>query len=242
VAGWIPTNFDRTAALRLSDVGYADARCARLMTARRVLAGLLLVGSLMATSIAGAKGFEPGDLSVCDASRCVSIRSQSVLNAVASFYYDSARPPARARAPRLGTPFFRLEFSNGYVSGIIAGAALERFLSYGVNLDQFKEGVWYRVPRRAVDGLLRLTVGLTPLRLTVAALTPTGTFAAQGPGATQTSPPGADRVHRAAAGAHGDSARWLLGIAAIAVLIALALLARRWRRSVATQLPTPSAR
>jgi hypothetical protein len=78
----------------------------RLTPAGRVVAGALLVGSLVAGSSALAKEFTPGDLSVCNASRCVSISSQSVLNALASFYYDSAQPPARADAPRFGTPVF----------------------------------------------------------------------------------------------------------------------------------------
>ena len=140
------------------------------MIARRVLAGWLLVGSLVLCSGAAAKQFRPGDVRVCNASRCVSIRSQSVLNALASFYYDSARRPVRAMSPRLGVPFFRLEYSDGYVTGIVAGTGLTRFLSYGVNLGQFQGGVWYRVPGRAVVGLRSLTVGLAPLRLTAAAL------------------------------------------------------------------------
>jgi hypothetical protein len=142
-----------------------------MMIAKRVLAGGLLICSLALCSGAAAKRFRPGDLRVCDASRCISIRSQSVLNAMAAFYYDSARRPVRARSPRLGVPFFRLEFSDGYVTGIVAGSGLTRFLSYGVNLGQFQAGVWYRVPGRAVAGLRSLTVGLAPLRLTAAAVT-----------------------------------------------------------------------
>jgi hypothetical protein len=141
------------------------------MIARRVLASSLVVVSLVLCSAAAAKQFRPGDLRVCNASRCVSIRSQSILNAFASFYYDNNRRPVRAESPRLGVPFFRLEFQNGYVTGIVAGAGLTRFLSYGVNLGQFRGGVWYHVPGRAVGGLRSLTDGLAPLRLTAAALT-----------------------------------------------------------------------
>ncbi len=112
----------------------------------RILAAAVLVASL-AVSSAVAKEFRPGDLSICSATRCVEIRSQSVLSELAKFYYDPAKRPARTHAPRLGTPFLRLEFSNGYITGIVAGARESKFLSYGVNLDQFRTGIWYRVHR-----------------------------------------------------------------------------------------------
>jgi hypothetical protein len=191
--------------------------------------GSLLFGLLILSSGAAAKEFKPGDLSVCNASRCVSIRGQSVLSALASFYYDGAQPQARAGAPGLGVPFFQLEFSNGYVTGIVAGTGIGRFLSYGVNLDQFQGGVWYRVPARAVAGLRSLTVGLAPLRLTTAALTVPGTFSVRTLGVRQPSP----RIPRpAASGRHGNSWRWSLGLVPLAALIALVLLARRRRRWV----------
>jgi hypothetical protein len=209
----------------------------RLTPARRVLAGALVVGSLLPGSSALAKEFRPGDLRVCNASRCVSIKSQPVLNALASFYYDSAQPPARAHGPRLGMPIFGLEFPNGYVTGIVAGTGLNRFLSYGVNLGQFQEGIWYRVPARAVAGLGRVTAGLTPLRLTAAGLTDTGTFADQR-GATPRSP----RGQRPATPGGNRSPSWLLGLVAVAALIALALLTRRHRQSLGAEPPTPSVR
>jgi hypothetical protein len=149
---------------------HGPRRTRRVVLARRIIAGLALVGLLIFNSGAAAKEFKPGDLRVCDAKRCVSIKSRTVLDALSAFYYDSATPPARVSAPRLGVPFFRLEFSNGYVTGIIADPQLDRFLSYGVNLDQFRAGVWYRAPTRAVAGLRQLTIGLAPLRLTGTAL------------------------------------------------------------------------
>jgi hypothetical protein len=94
----------------------------RLTLATRALAGALVVGSLLPGSSALAKKFRPGDLSVCNASRCVATMSHSVLNAPASFYYDSAQPPARTRTPTVDASFFGLEFPNGYVTGIVAGA------------------------------------------------------------------------------------------------------------------------
>ena len=66
-----------------------------------------------------------------------------------------------------------MKFSNGYVTGIVAAAQLDRFLSYGVNLDQFQRGRWYRVPSAAALELRRLTAGLKPRRLTVAAVAKT---------------------------------------------------------------------
>ena len=68
------------------------------------------------------------------------------------------------------TPYFELRFRNGYVTGIVATRRLDRFLSYGVNLDRFARDRWYAVPRELQQELGRLTVGLRPLRITRAAL------------------------------------------------------------------------
>jgi hypothetical protein len=206
-----------------------------MMLARRMVAGLLLVGLLIISSDAAAKQFNPGDLRVCNAKRCVMIESRPVLNALSAFYYDSALTPARISAPRLGVPFFRLEFANGYVTGIIVGRLLARFLSYGVNLDQFRAGVWYRLPARAVAGLRALTVGLIPLRLAGTALADSPTFAVPRPSAAQ---PQLRARRQAATGGHGNSLPWALGVVSLAALIALALLARARRRPRAAQLPT----
>lgn len=203
------------------------------MFARRIVAAVVLLSSLILTSGAAAKHFGPGDLSVCSANRCVSIRSQPTLNALAAFYYDSAKPPARVRAPSLGVRFFQLEFSNRYITGIVAGTNLTRFLSYGVNLDQFQSNAWYRVPAGAVAELRRLTSALTPLHLTAAAITYPNAFAVPSSGA---GPPRPQAVRRAA---HGGQANlpWALVILPLAALVAFALLARRRRRPVAAQLP-----
>jgi hypothetical protein len=64
-----------------------------------------------------------------------------------------------------------LRFRNGYVTGIIATRRLDRFLSYGVNLDRFARKTWYAAPRRLAEELRRLATGLRALRLTRAALT-----------------------------------------------------------------------
>jgi hypothetical protein len=131
------------------------------MIARRFLAGMVLIGSLILSPGAAAKAFRPGDVSLCRGARCVPLNDRRVLNALASFYYDSATRPVRAAAPRAGTPSLKLAFSNGYVSGTVAGPRLDRFLSGGVNLDQFQDGVWYRVPARVAGGLRSLATRLT---------------------------------------------------------------------------------
>ena len=59
------------------------------------------------------------------------------------------------RARTLGAPSFELRFDNDYVTGIVATARLDRFLSYGVNTGRFEAGRWYRVyprPPGSFDG------------------------------------------------------------------------------------------
>jgi hypothetical protein len=122
------------------------------------------------------------------------------------------------------------------VTGVVAATGLNRFLSYGVNLDQFRYGVWYRTPASAVAGLRRLTVGLTPLRLTDAALAGARPVGVQSPGGTKPRPPG---QRSTAPGGHRSSLSWPLGIMPLAALTALALAAGRRRRSVDARRPTP---
>jgi hypothetical protein len=135
----------------------------------RLLGALLLAAVLVFVSAAAAKDFRPGDLRVCNAKRCVSIVKPNVLPTLGSFYYSGGQPPT-ARAPRLGAPMFELRFRNGYATGIVATGKLDRFLSYGVNLDRFRRGTWYRVPARLALELRRLTARLEPMRLTRIAL------------------------------------------------------------------------
>jgi hypothetical protein len=127
------------------------------------------VALLLAASAASGKDFDPGDLRVCDASRCVAIVNPDVLPQLGSFYY-SGPSLARARPPALGAPCYELRFRNGYVTGIVATHALSRFLSYGVHLERFRSGRWYALPRPLSKELRRLTVGLRPLHLTPAAI------------------------------------------------------------------------
>ena|SRR2546425_3309867 len=139
------------------------------MGLRAALRALVVVASLALTCSAAAKDFKPGDLRVCNAARCVAIADQDVLDAVSTFYYGTSKLSVVPR-PRLGAPAFVLRFRNGYATGIVGSATLDRFLSYGVNLDRFERGRWYRVPALAARELRRLTAGLTPLRVTSAAL------------------------------------------------------------------------
>jgi hypothetical protein len=136
---------------------------------RALLGGIVATTALLAVPAAGAKEFHPGDLRACNAKRCVAITSRPVLPQLGSFYYGSYGLTPVHR-PALGAPYYQLRFRNGYVTGIVAGARLDRFLSYGVNLGRFASGRWYLVPRRVSAELRRLTRGLRPLLLSRAAL------------------------------------------------------------------------
>ncbi len=139
-------------------------------SSRTFAAPLLAAVALFFTSAATAKDFKPGDLRVCGAKRCVAIMKPAVLRTLSSFYYAGPGQPPTASAPSLGVPTFELKFRNGYLTGIVATAQLDRFLSYGVNLQRFTRATWYRVPARVVVELKRLTKSLEPLFLTEASL------------------------------------------------------------------------
>jgi hypothetical protein len=125
--------------------------------------------ALLIVPSASAKGFGPGDLRVCNSTRCVPIVNRDVLPQLGSFYY-SGPDPARVSGPALGTRYYELRFRNNYVTGIVATRQLNRFLSYGVHLERFARNKWYAVPRVLSQELRRLTVLLRPLRLTRSAL------------------------------------------------------------------------
>jgi hypothetical protein len=136
---------------------------------RALLACAVAVTALLVLPSASAKDFGPGDLRVCNHTRCVGIVKRDVLPLLGAFYYH--RPvAARVARPRLGAPYFELRFDNGYVTGIVASRWLGRFLSYGVNIGHFERGRWYAVPRQVAANLRLLTTGLRPLRVTRAAL------------------------------------------------------------------------
>jgi len=89
---------------------------------------LLAAAALAVTPAAIAKDFRPGDLRVCNAHRCVPIMSRAVLPLLNAFYYGPHEPRVAAR-PRLGAPAFELRYRNGYATGIVASAKLDRFLA-----------------------------------------------------------------------------------------------------------------
>jgi hypothetical protein len=133
------------------------------VTARAAIVAVLAL--VICAGGAGAKDFGPGDLRVCNADRCVGITNSDVLPLLGSFYYGGP-PPKAASGPALGTAYYELRFRNGYVTGIVARSRLDRFLSYGVYLERFKRGTWYRVPARMSAELRRLTASLAPLHVT----------------------------------------------------------------------------
>ena len=136
---------------------------------RTLLVTLVAASTLLVLPSASAKDFGPGDLRVCNATRCVAIVNRQVLPLLGSFYY-SGPSPTRLGRPPLGSPYYELRFRNDYATGIVATRQLDRFLSYGVYLGRFARDRWYGVPRPLSAELRRLTVGLRPLHLTGAAL------------------------------------------------------------------------
>jgi hypothetical protein len=135
----------------------------------RLLGAGAVVAALAFVATAAAKNFGPGDLRVCGADRCVAVVDADVLPLLGSFYYGGPQPKAVAR-PRLRSPYFELRFRNGYVTGIAATTRLDAFLSYGVYLERFRRGTWYRVPPRVAREFRALAASLTPFRLSRAAL------------------------------------------------------------------------
>ena len=133
------------------------------MTSRIVAVAAL--GAALLVPAAAAKDFGPGDLRVCSSERCSGVTNPKVLPLLGSFYYGGPQPKAVA-APRLRSPYFELRFRNGYVTGIAATAKLDRFLSYGVYLERFRRGTWYRLPAPLAEELRALAAPLTPFRLT----------------------------------------------------------------------------
>src|SRR4029453_11686185 len=128
---------------------------------KTLVAGFAAASALLILPSASAKDFGPGDLRVCNATRCVAIVSRDVLPQLGSFYYSGPSPP-RVRGPSLGAPYFELRFRNGYVTGIVATRRLDRFLSYGVHLERFARNRWDAVPREVRAELGRVNVRVPP--------------------------------------------------------------------------------
>jgi hypothetical protein len=139
------------------------------MVRRLSIAAAVAAATLLATAGASAKDLKPGDVSVCNAKKCIAVKNGAAARALGSFYYDGPQPSVAAR-PRLGASAFQLRFRNGYVTGIVATKRLDRFLSYGIVLERFRRGKWYRLPGAAAAELRHLTSALKPMRVTQAAL------------------------------------------------------------------------
>ena len=135
----------------------------------RSLAVAAALFAVLAAPSALAKDFQPGDLRLCSTTRCVPVLDLTAIAALGRLYYTGPQP-ARALPARLGAPYLQLRFRNGYVTGIVATTRLDRFLSYGVHLERFERGAWYRVPATAEAELRRLAAPLTPMRITREAL------------------------------------------------------------------------
>ena len=131
---------------------------------RLVVATLIVAIGLLTVPAGLAKDFRPGDLRACGRDHCVRLVDSDLLHSLARYYYGQA---SVVQAPRvqLGTPGYVLRFRNGYATGIVAGAKLGRFQSYGVICGRFERGRWYRVPPRAALALRRLTADLRPARV-----------------------------------------------------------------------------
>jgi hypothetical protein len=132
---------------------------------RLLLVALVAAAALLVVPLAGAKDFHPGDLRICSSKYCVPIVNRDVLPRLAAFYYSNYALTQTHR-PARGAPYYELRFRNGYVTGVVAAARLDRFLSYGVNSGRFASGRWYAVPRGVSAELRRLSAGLRPLHLT----------------------------------------------------------------------------
>jgi hypothetical protein len=137
------------------------------MLRRFFAVGLVILLALLGASSAAGKEFEPGDLRLCDGERCVPVMKRAPLHALAVLYYTGPRPDVVER-PGWGAPAYELRYRNGYVTGVVGTAALDRFLSFGVHLGHFRRGAWHRVPPGAARELRRLAAALEPLRVTPA--------------------------------------------------------------------------
>jgi hypothetical protein len=134
---------------------------------RALIVGLVAAAALIGATGSAAKEFGPGDLRLCDTKHCVPIVDLDAVQLLSRFYYTGPQPPRAAR-PRWGARAFELRFSNGYVTGVVGGAALDRFLSFGVHAERFRSSAWYRMTPAAARELRRLANGLVPLRVTPA--------------------------------------------------------------------------
>jgi hypothetical protein len=137
--------------------------------ARTLAAAVAVAAVLLCVPAAGAKDFRPGDLRVCGPDACAAVRSRPVLALLSRLYYTGPQPARAADVP-LGARGFELRFRNGYATGVVGAAELDRFLSFGVYLGRFQPRAWYTVPPRAARELRRLTARMRPYAVTAETL------------------------------------------------------------------------
>jgi hypothetical protein len=122
----------------------------------RVLSTAVALGLVVCTW-ASAKEIRPGDLLVCGAQHCRTVKDPRQAQAFSSLLWGD-RPVVRAPTPPVGSPVFQLRFADGPVGAIINATAIR---VAGLNCGRFQRGKWYRLPR-----VLRgLTPGLEPRQL-----------------------------------------------------------------------------
>jgi hypothetical protein len=121
------------------------------------LLGLLTTSALIATTAAWAKEVPPGELMICGAKQCRTVKDPTQSRAFSSLLWGDG-PVQRAPTPPVGSPVFQLRFSNGPAGAIINRTAMR---VHGLNCGRFQRGRWYRLPRE----LRGLTAGLKPKRL-----------------------------------------------------------------------------
>jgi hypothetical protein len=129
-----------------------------------LLVALLVLVLSQAAGARTMKQFRPGDMRACGVHRCVAIRSQRVLDALANFYYGQPAPTSTP-APKKRSVYLRLVYRDGYVTGIAAGSRFTHFLSFGVNTGQFAARTWYAVPAPVAAKLRLLASHLSAGRL-----------------------------------------------------------------------------
>jgi hypothetical protein len=127
-------------------------------------AALAVALALLASPAATAKDFRPGDLHVCNHTRCVAITNAYVTRIFSSFYYGNRRVRVANNA-RVGAPAFELRVGT-LVLGLAATGRFDRALVYGIYCERFRRGVWYRLPPRAAQELQAVATRLKPTRFT----------------------------------------------------------------------------
>lgn len=66
-----------------------------------------------------------------------------------AFYYTGSSWPPETGTPRLGARAFELRFDNGYVTGVVAAAKLDRFLSFGSTSNDSRRDSGIDYPRES---------------------------------------------------------------------------------------------